>query len=235
MSHIKELLKNLQGSDLHIMPDVPPMVRQNGQLCCIESTDPLTKQICKEIAQELLLSLSKEQKSVLDSKKEVLFIYQGEQKERYRVYLYWKDQQIKIHFRCLSVVIPDIEELGLPQNIIEIAKYTEGLIVIAGLMNSGRSTTAASLIKHWNKTRSINIMTLERILEYQIPSNKSFIHQRELHKNWLSIDNLLKQDTDAYFLADIHSFYGYADLMDICQGGGVSFIYCFSTQYNQCD
>ena len=221
MSQLSELLKNLQGSDLHIAPDSHPMVRQNRQIHAF-SDRPLTQQACLEMGQELLSGLSKKQQKELSESNELLFIYQGQQKDRYRVYLYWKDDHIKIHFRFLPDLIPNIEDLGLPQNITEIAKYTDGLILIAGHTSSGRSTTAYSLIRHWNNTRSIHLITLERVLEHLISSHKSLIYQRQIHDHWqFYTEGLLKQDIDACFVADVCEPHGYDNLIDLCKGGGL--------------
>ena len=182
MSRLKEILDISQGSDIYIAYEAVPMVRQNGQIHPIEGQTALTAQMCLEIKQDILLNLSQKQKDEFLKRKQVFFAYQKDEHDRYRCYLHQEGDHIEVHFHHIPSLIPTIKELGLPKNISEIAEYTEGLILISGPTGSGRSTTAASLIQHWNQTRSIYLVTLEKVLEYQIKSQKSLIYQREFIK-----------------------------------------------------
>lgn len=230
MSQLKKLLKKLEGSDLHLISGLPPLVRQNGQIRHIEDDRPLAQSLCEEIGRELLENLSKEEKAYFLDCREVLFAYQGENKDRYRVHLHWRDHHIKMHFRLLPFLIPQIEQLGLPKNIIEVAKYTEGMILISGPMNSGRSTTAMSFMQYWNQNRSFHLVTLEKVLEYCLSSNKSLIDQRIVPKDREQmVTNLLKQDIDGCFFADVHEPQEFTNLLDICKGGGLVLSTTFAT------
>ena len=235
MSKLKELLDISQGSDVYIISDSIPMVRQNGQIRPIDGQTPLSSQMCLEVKEDILSSLSQRQNDEFIKRKQVFFTYQKCNHDRYRGYLRQEDNQIEVHLHHVPSFIPTIDDLGLPKNIIEIATYTEGLILISGSAGSGRSTTAASLIQHWNQTRSAYIVTLERILEYQIASQKSLIHQREFHKDWKSVtENLLKQNIDICFLSDIYNTNGYLSTLDICTGGSLVMATTFATSAIDC-
>ena len=235
MSKLKELLDTSEGSDIYIASGAIPMIRQNGQMRPLNKKNHLNSEMCFEIKQDILSHLSKKQKDEFAKRNQVFFAYQKCNHDRYRGYLHEEDNRIEIHLHHIPSFIPAIEDLGLPKNINEIATYTEGLILISGPAGSGRSTTAASLIQHWNQTRAVYIVTLEKVLEHQITSQKSLIHQMEFHEDWSFVtEGLLKQNIDACFLSDIYDSKGYLSALDICTGGCLVIATTFATSAIDC-
>ena len=220
MSKLEEILNSSEGSDIYIVSGSIPMIRQNEQIKPIDGQSVLDSQMCLEIKQDILSHFSQKQNDEFAKKKQVFFAYQKCNHDRYRGYLHEENNHIEVHLHHIPSLIPAIEDLGLPKNINEIATYTEGLILVSGSAGSGRSTTVASLIQHWNQTRAAYVVTLEKILEHQIVSQKSLIHQREFHKDWsLVAERLLKQNIDVCFLSDIYNSKGYLSALDICSSG----------------
>ncbi len=235
MGKLKELLDIAQGSDIYIVSESIPMVRQNRQIKPVEGQSALSHQVCLEMKQDILSHISQRQNNEFIKKKQGFFAYQKCNHDRYRGYLREEDNHIEIHLHHIPSFIPTIDDLGLPKNIAEIATYTEGLILISGPTGSGRSTTAASLIQHWNQTRNVYIVTLERILEHQITSQKSLIHQREFHKDWEFVtEGLLKQNIDICFLSDVYNNSGYLSTLDMCTGGCLVVATTFATSAVDC-
>ena len=235
MSKLEEILNGSDGSDIYIVSGSVPMIRQNGQMKPIDGQPVLESQICLEIKQDILSCISQKQNDEFDEKKQVFFAYQKCNHDRYRGYLHEEDDRIEMHLHHIPSFIPAIEDLGLPKNINEIAAYTEGLILVSGLAGSGRSTTAASLIQHWNQTRTAYVVTLEKVLEHCIASEKSLIHQRELHKDWSLVkEGLLKQNVDICFLSDIYNSEGYLSALDICSSGCLVMATTFATSAIDC-
>jgi Tfp pilus assembly pilus retraction ATPase PilT len=72
-------------------------------------------------------------------------------------------------FRRLPSFIPEIEELGMPKNIIDLLCHDRlnngGLVIIAGETGQGKSTTAASSIAHRLKTYGSFCLTIEDPVE----------------------------------------------------------------------
>lgn len=72
-------------------------------------------------------------------------------------------------FRRLPSFIPDIEELGMPKNIIELLSHDRlnqgGLVIIAGETGQGKSTTAASSIAYRLKEYGSFCLTIEDPVE----------------------------------------------------------------------
>ena len=46
--------------------------------------------------------------------------------------------------------IPTFEKLGLPPSIEKLCHYDQGLVILAGVTGSGKSTTIASMLDYMN-------------------------------------------------------------------------------------
>ena len=72
-------------------------------------------------------------------------------------------------FRRLPSYIPDIKEIGMPNNIVELLLHerlnTGGLVIIAGETGQGKSTTAASTIAYRLRTHGSFCLTIEDPVE----------------------------------------------------------------------
>ena len=82
--------------------------------------------------------------------------------------------------RVVSFTIPDWKEMHILPQIMELSKLTNGMVLVTGSADSGKSTTLACLIDEINKTRSCHIITLEDPIEYLHRDRMSIISQREM-------------------------------------------------------
>lgn len=90
-------------------------------------------------------------------------------------------ETIAIMIRPLPEVPNSVEELGLPIQVNQlVANATQGLIVVTGPTGSGKSTTIAAMVEAINRTRAVNILTIEEPIEYTYTRKKAIINQREL-------------------------------------------------------
>lgn len=90
-------------------------------------------------------------------------------------------ETLAIMIRPLPEVPNSVEELGLPIQVNQlVASATQGLIVVTGPTGSGKSTTIAAMVEAINRTRPVNILTIEEPIEYIYTRKKAIINQREL-------------------------------------------------------
>ena len=86
---------------------------------------------------------------------------------------------------------------------------TQGLILVTGKTNSGKTTTLNALINEINETQNRKIMTLENPVEYRHHSKKSLIVQKEVGKGQDSltfsdgVKNSLREDCDILVIGEI--------------------------------
>ena len=99
---------------------------------------------------------------------------------RFRVNLFRQFDGLAAAWRPIWDQVPDITELGLPEEMANLLRLEHGLILITGPTGSGKSTSVAARIDKINQTERRHIVTLEDPVEYRFKHGQSLIHQREI-------------------------------------------------------
>ena len=99
---------------------------------------------------------------------------------RFRVNTYRQRGSLAAVIRLVSFDIPDWQTLGIPEQVMEVANLTSGLVLVTGTAGSGKTTTQACIIDRINRTRDCHIVTLEDPIEYLHRHRKSIVSQREI-------------------------------------------------------
>ena len=82
--------------------------------------------------------------------------------------------------RHLSSETRSLKELGVPEITSEVITSDQGLFIVSGSFDSGRTTTVKAQVSEINQTQEKYIVTLENPIEHIIPSDKSVVVQREV-------------------------------------------------------
>jgi twitching motility protein PilT len=163
-------------SDIHLAVGVPPMLRLNGDLLPIKFRD-LGAQEIETYIDEIL---SKSQKRLFETGQDLDFSYMSDESGRYRVNLFRKATGIGATFRFIPTEVPTIEKLNLPPICKKVCDNHQGMVLVTGSTGTGKSTTLAAMIDYLNRTRALNIISLEDPIEFVHKSYKSQMIQREL-------------------------------------------------------
>lgn len=109
--------------------------------------------------------------------------------------------------RLISLQVPTIDGLGLPPILKHLAEQRQGLILVTGSVNTGKSTTLAAMIRHVNDFLNRKIVTIEDPVEYIHTSNASLITQREVglhtHDFKDALRAALRQDPDIILIGEM--------------------------------
>jgi len=190
-------------SDVHLAVNTPPLLRHNGELNAIKYRN-LTEAELESLTLEILTDQQKQQ---FDKHKFLDFSYQSEDAGRYRVSLFRKIGGIGAAFRIVSPTVPSFDELGLPSVMQRFVNLQQGMILVTGSTGTGKSTTLASLIDIINKSRRLNIITLEDPIEYIHKSERSLIVQREIGTHVDTYSNglraALREDPDIILVGEL--------------------------------
>ena len=134
-------------------------------------------------------------------------VFDGELETRFRVNLFKQRGRLSLVARRVSTSIPDFEGLGLPPVMAEIASYDQGIVILAGVTGSGKSTTIASMLNYVNQRERCCIVTIEDPIEFTFTDDKSMIHQREVGIDVLDWDIAMKhavrQDPDIILVGEM--------------------------------
>lgn len=163
-------------SDVHLAVGVPPMLRMNGDLLPIKFRDLSDA----ELESYMMEILTDSQKNYFSTGKDLDFSYVTEEGGRFRVNMFRKDTGVGAVFRYIPNDVPTLEKLNMPQVIRDFCDYHQGMVLVTGSTGTGKSTTLAAMIDHLNKTRHLNIISLEDPIEFVHPSKNSQVIQREL-------------------------------------------------------
>jgi pilus retraction protein PilT len=138
---------------------------------------------------------------------EIDFAFAVEGLGRFRTNVFQQRSQTAIALRLVTDKIRNFSELNLPETIPRIAESPRGIVLIAGAIGSGKSTTLAAMIEHINMTARKHIITLEDPIEYLFHDKSSIIEQREVGLDTETfgsgLRHVLRQDPDVIMIGEI--------------------------------
>ncbi len=164
------------GSDLLLKTGKPPVIRLRGALKQLD-TDPIEGEEFINIAKHIL---TEEQWDDLHKFGSVDFAYDYDSSSRFRVNLFQARGKLSVAARLVTSNILPFEKLHLPPVMSEISMQPQGIVLLAGVTGSGKSTTIASMLDYVNARKPVHIITIEDPIEYIFEDKKATINQREI-------------------------------------------------------
>ncbi len=147
---------------------------------------------------------------VLQNKKEVDWSLTLGDGTFVRANVYRTSQGVAATLRYLPNSIPELEQLWLPEKVLEFPNLKEWLVLVTGTTGSGKSTTLASIIHRINQTRRSNIITLEDPIEYKHSNIHSKVQQREVWRDTESFRSglraALRQAPDVLLVGELRDY-----------------------------
>jgi len=207
MDKILDEAIRLDASDVHLICDNKPMLRIARDLIPIEGSEILTPEDMSEAYDYLVKgNIDKDQVYNETRKLDTSYEYRG---IRLRVNISSSDGIPICTMRLIKNELPPYESLGVPDIVRRMTYQPQGLILVTGKTNSGKSTTLNALINHINENQNKKILTLENPVEYRHHSKKSLIVQKEvgLGRDILTfsdgVKNSLREDCDILVIGEI--------------------------------
>ncbi len=190
-------------SDVHLAVGIPPMLRMNGDLMPIKFRELSSS----ELENYVMEILTDSQKEHFYTGKDLDFSYVGEDGSRFRVNLFRKETGIGAVFRYIPNEVPTLEGLNMPSVVRDFCDFHQGMVLVTGSTGTGKSTTLAAMIDHLNKTRNLNIISLEDPIEFVHPSKNCQIIQRELGTHLRSfadgVRSAMREDPDVILVGEL--------------------------------
>ena len=156
--YFKALVK-LEGSDLHMKVGHPPYVRVKGQLRPLK-TPPIEGEKMREM---LWGMMGERHRRIFEEEGGADFAYTvfvDGVRWRFRVNLLQQMGHMGLVARRVNNFIPNFEGLNLPPVMQKLCQFDQGLILLAGVTGSGKSTTIASMLNWINHNYRKHILTL---------------------------------------------------------------------------
>jgi len=221
---IKELFQiaiKQKASDLHLVADMPPILRIDGNIAPIKGLDIV---IDNTVLTKMVNSiLDAEQKKKFKEECGLDMGYSLDGKSRFRINIHHERGNVGLVARVIKDQIPTLEELELGKNVSDILNAHQGLILVTGPTGCGKSSTLAAMINHINTNRNTNIITLEDPIEFLFQSKKSIIIQRQLGSDMVSfqkgLKHVLRQDPDVIMVGEMRDLETIASVVTLAETG----------------
>jgi len=207
LSTIEQMVRDAHSagaSDIHIRVGLLPRFRIRGVMQVATSHPKVTPEIFEHYLAEIL---TPEQRKQFVSSKELdtAIFYPGF--VRCRLNCFDSLNGGAIVLRLISLNIPTIDSLRLPEVLKNIILRSQGLILVTGPTGSGKSTTVAAMIDHLNQMEQKHIVTIEDPIEFIHPSKKCLVSQREVglhtHEFQQALRAVLREDPDVILIGEM--------------------------------
>lgn len=231
--YFKAVIK-MKVSDLHLKADCPPAVRVKGGAGgrTKGALRPLTG---GPLGNDIILNgileiLNDKQRKLFEEKGAIDFAYDvgiAGDADRFRVNAFLQRGKLSVAARRVTREIRRFDQLFLPQSLERVCKFNEGVVLLAGVTGSGKSTTIAAMIDWINERDSVHIVTVEDPIEYLFTDKKSRINQREVGIDVNSFHDALKylmrEDPDVVLVGEMRDLETFAAAIHAAETGHLVF------------
>ena len=197
---ILEIAKQEDASDIHLICGLKPILRVVRSLNEITEMRELTEDDMYEIYDYFVRgNLDKDEVFRQTRRLDCSYEYQD---IRLRVNISYSNEIPILTLRIIKNTLPKFEELGVPDIVKRMTYQPQGLILVTGKTNSGKTTTLNALINEINETQNKKILKLENPVEFKNKSKKSIVIQKEVGRGRDSLNfsdgvkNSLREDCD---------------------------------------
>ena len=207
LSEILDKAMEVDASDVHLICGNKPMLRIARDLVPVEGSQILTEDDMFEIYDTLVQgNVDKDEVFNTNRRLDMSYVHRD---IRLRVNISLSDDIPLCTLRLIKNELPSYESLGVPDIVRRMTYQPQGLILVTGKTNSGKSTTLNALVNYINENQNKKILTLENPVEYKHHSKKSLIVQKEVGKGRDSltfsdgVKNSLREDCDILVIGEI--------------------------------
>jgi len=203
MQQILTLARRENASDIHIVANMPPMFRINGEII-LSNSPALTRE---DTAQLSMSMLNEEQQKAFEKDWQICCSICDPQLGRFRVSIYYHVHSPEMAIRPVMDQLATRENLNLPIQIEDFSRLSSGLILLTGPTGSGKTTTLNYMIDLINSERRCKIIAIEDPVEYIHKQKNAVIVQQELYTDVKSFSSalihVLRQDPDVICIGEM--------------------------------
>lgn len=193
-----------KASDIHIRGGHQIMMRLDGRIRQVKGSPLMSDDMIERLIFPLM---SKYYLNMFKEENQVDLSLSDNDGNRVRVNMFRQMGALAVVMRVIENKIPAPDDLGLPQQVRNIIKMRQGLVIFSGATGSGKSTSMASLLNQINKDRYQHILTIEDPVEYIFKEERCVISQRQVGIDVptfaLAMKAALREDPDIILMGEM--------------------------------
>lgn len=196
-----------KASDIHLIYGIKPVLRIARDLTELDDMDILTEDDMWEMY-DFFIRGNIENDEIFKQQRRLDTSYEYNN-IRLRVNMSLSNNIPIATLRIIVNELPKFEDLGVPDIVRRMTYQPQGVMLVTGKTNSGKTTTLNALINEINEKQNKKILTLENPVEYKHKCKKSIIVQKEVGvgKDSLNfsdgVKNSLREDCDILVIGEI--------------------------------
>ncbi len=200
-----KIMSDKGASDLFITAGVPPSIKLHGKMTPIS-----TQSLSPDQARELVLGVMNEgQRREFSERRECNFAISARGVGRFRVSAFQQRNFAGMVLRRIETKIPEVDDLGLPEVVKDLAMTKRGLIIFVGATGTGKSTSLAAMIGHRNRNSKGHIISIDDPIEFIHKHEGCIVTQREVGIDTESFEvalkNTLRQAPDVILIGEVRT------------------------------
>jgi twitching motility protein PilU len=171
-----KLMVERKASDLFFTSNAPIKIKIEGQIHAVNK-QVLSPDAVRAAAFGLM---TPEQIEYFQRELEIDFAISEPGLGRFRVAIFYQRGYPAMVMRYITADMPRLDQLGVPELMMDLSKLKRGLILMVGATGSGKSTSLAAMINYRNENFSDHIVTIEDPIEFLHTNKRSIVNQREV-------------------------------------------------------
>jgi twitching motility protein PilT len=217
---------DLGGSNLHLKRGRAPTIRINGELREINHP-PLTSDQLFDLCLPLLddrHSLELQQCGGTDF---AHVIQRDELTLRYRVNLFQQLGTLAMVAQAIEPKIPALDSLHLPPQLVNLCRLDQGMVLVAGMTGTGKSTTIAAMLNWINHHYRKHILTIEDPVEFVFEDRMALVNQREIGESVkdfaTAMKHAVREDPDVILVGEMRDAESFETALHAAETGHLVF------------
>jgi twitching motility protein PilT len=223
LDRLLRLAVDERASDIHLKVGARPFLRVDGvlreaalEVVEAEDTEAVARRILPERAAVALQA---------GADADVVYSVAG--LGRFRASVFHQRGAVGVVMRRVVPGVPGIDALGLPPAAVDLASRASGLVLVAGLSGSGRTSTLAAMVDHVNEHEARHIVTVEQPIEVIHADKRSVISQCEVGVDTPTfadaLEGSLRRDPDVVAAGALPDAASALAALEIADAGGLVF------------
>jgi twitching motility protein PilT len=202
LQRLLRLAANRGAATVYVVANTAPLVRVDGEFSTLEGEPAISTAIVERLLGEVSPA------GLESAPPSAEWLIDVPEIGRVRCLTFRDHRGPGIIFRMVPPRAIAADQLGLSAEVQGLCSEADGLVLVTGGRDSGRSTLLTSFVDLINRTRADHIITLESQIDFVHESKRSFISQREVRGEDAmggSVRAACREEPDVLVIEDIRS------------------------------